>query len=75
MTTQMTVQSGIRSRGMRTLMQRVRGEGLSIDELLALRDDDMVVGRGVVGRGRSSILKFNNPSDFELFGPVAESVV
>ena len=49
MTAQMTVQSGVRTRCMGTLVQRVRGEGLAVDELLTFRNDDMVIGGGVVG--------------------------
>lgn len=46
---QMTVKSGIRTRGVSAFVKRVRGEGLAVDELLALRVDDMVVVGGVIG--------------------------
>ena len=45
----MTVKSGIRTRGVSAFVKRVRGEGLAVDELLALRVDDMVVVGGVIG--------------------------
>ena len=33
---------------MGTLMERVGGEGLAVDELLTRRNDNLVAGRGVV---------------------------
>ena len=41
------VQSGFGTRGMGALVQRVRREGLTVDELFAGRDDNLVFGRGV----------------------------
>ena len=45
----MTCQTTVRSGGMGALVERVRGESLAVDELLAFRDDNVVIGRGVVG--------------------------
>ena len=46
---QMTGQSAVRTGGVGALVERVCGEGLAVDELLTFRDDDVVIGRGVVG--------------------------
>ncbi len=45
----MTSQTAVRTGSVGAFVERVCGEGLAVDELLSLRDDDVVIGRGVVG--------------------------
>lgn len=49
MAAQMAAQSGVGSGRMSAFVKRIGGESLAVHELLPLRNDDMVIGRGVVG--------------------------